>query len=369
MNSCAMSETPTLQIIAPTPLASVVGENPKPPELIQWQSVQTPRVFDSEKSELAALLHKAAVHDLGWLRRVSVTGSDRQRWLSGMVTNAAPEIGSGNYNFILSAQGRIQGDLYTWQAEDRFLLETTASQLNRIVVHLDRYIIMDDVELKPLEDETALGLSGPKAAELLASAGVDVEGLEPLTLKESSIAGIKVSIQRAFGVLVPHYELWVKTSDLAQLWQELQTRGAIPAGLAALEQLRVLEAIPLYGIDLGEKDLPQESSQVRALHFSKGCYIGQEIVERIRSRGNVHRSLRQFRLSGSFPQQAEEIELKQGEAVVAQLTSVVKIPQQGSDLLLALGIVRGEALIRKAPLEYQGGTAEVLEAPPSLDLQ
>lgn len=363
-----MNEPPTLQIIEPTCFASLIGATEDTLELVSWQSVQTPRVLDAKKNELASLLQGAAVHDLGWLRRVSVTGKDRQRWLSGMVTNAVPGSNAGNYNFILSAQGRIQGDLYTWQEGDRFLLETTVSQMSRLIVHLDRYIIMDDVELKPLEEETALGLTGPEAPAVLSELGIDVSALEPLNLMNAVVGGVSLTIQRSYGVLVPHYQLWFKKENLGAIWQEIQKAGASPCGFEALEQLRVLEGIPSYGIDLGEKDLPQESSQMRALNFSKGCYIGQEIVERIRSRGNVHRSLKQFRLKGSVPSQTET-ELKQADAAIGQLTSVVRIPQKNEDLLLALGVVRNEALVRKGPLEYQGGTAEVLEVSPTIDIQ
>jgi folate-binding protein YgfZ len=364
-----MSDSPTLQIIEPTPLASLIGTKLGPSELASWQSVQTPRVLDAAKNELASLLQGAAVHDLGWLRRIAVTGKDRQRWLNGMVTNAAPNNGGGNYSFVLNAQGRIQGDLYTWHADDRFVLEISANHADRLVAHLDRYIIMDDVELQPIPGETALGLTGPGASAVFSALGINITALESeeLAKQEAEIAGIPVTVQRSYGVLVPHYELWFKAERLEEMWQAVQKAGALPCGLNALEQLRVLEGIPIYGVDLGEKDLPQESSQTRALNFSKGCYIGQEIVERIRSRGNVHRSLRQFRLRGSIP--AAQVELKQGATVVGQLTSPVNIPQPAENLILALGMVRNEALLHKEQqLEYDGGTAEVLDVPPTVNL-
>ena len=88
---------------------------------------------------------------------------------------------------------------------------------------------------------------------------------------------------------------------LEKLWTALRTAGAIPVGAASLEAFRIAEGIPAYGVDIVERDLPQETSQMRALHFNKGCYLGQEIVERIRSRGNVHRHLRPLELSGPVP--------------------------------------------------------------------
>ena len=91
------------------------------------------------------------------------------------------------------------------------------------------------------------------------------------------------------------------------VWETLQAAGATPCGLEAMEALRVLEATPLYGIDLNDRDLPQETAQTRALNFSKGCYLGQEIVERIRSRGKVNRQFRQFALHGApaFPRPSD----------------------------------------------------------------
>jgi folate-binding protein YgfZ len=226
---------------------------------------------------------------------------------------------------------------------------------------------MDDVELKPIAGETTLGLAGPNSAAVLDSLGAEISDLEPLTAKYIQIADAHVRVERAHEVLVPHFTLWMSKEKLPVIWQALKNAGATPCGLAASNTLRVLEGIPAYGVDLGEKELPQESSQIRALNFSKGCYIGQEIVERIRSRGNVHRNLKQFRLTGEIPM--PETELRQGEAVVGQITSVAAIPQKEGELRIALGIVRNEALVRKAPIEYPGGTAEVLETPPAVTLQ
>ena len=88
---------------------------------------------------------------------------------------------------------------------------------------------------------------------------------------------------------------------MTRLWRTLSTAGATPVGARCLDAFRIAEGIPAYGIDMVERDLPQETSQMRALHFNKGCYLGQEIVERIRSRGNVHRHLRCIGAEGPLP--------------------------------------------------------------------
>ena len=118
---------------------------------------------------------------------------------------------------------------------------------------------------------------------------------------------LKCSSFAAYGVLAPHYELWVRAAEIPALWQALIEAGATPVGAASLEAFRIAEGIPAYGIDIAERDLPQETSQMRALHFNKGCYLGQEIVERIRSRGSVHRHLRPLELFGPVPAAGTEL--------------------------------------------------------------
>ena len=105
--------------------------------------------MDAPERETAALASGAAVHDLGWLRRVAVRGEDRFRWLSGMVTNTVNDLGAnaGAWNLVLNAQGRIQGDLHVWRERDELELEIAADQYEKLLAHLDRFIIMDDVEL------------------------------------------------------------------------------------------------------------------------------------------------------------------------------------------------------------------------------
>src|SRR5580658_10147380 len=159
-----------------TPFTLLMESAATPYELAIYRGVQTPRLLDAPTAESAALATAAACHDLGWLRRVEVRGEDRFRWLSGMVTNTVNDLGehAGAWNLVLNAQGRIQGDLTVWREGDQLELEIAADQYDRLLAHLEHFIIMDDVELVPLNGETAIGLTGPAVEEVLARVGLPV---------------------------------------------------------------------------------------------------------------------------------------------------------------------------------------------------
>ena len=310
------------------------------------------------ETPLSTLLTAAgtlSLNDIGWLR---ITGEDRVRWLNGMVTNSIQSLepGQGNYNFLLNAQGRIQGDANIFSAPDAFLLESDAAQIPGLTALLDRFIIMDDVELADISStRSGLLLAGPNAPALLAQLGLPTD-LAPFEFKTLSWrGGDDATLIHAYGPLVPRFELWAAPATVASLTNALHEAGATPTDSAALEQLRILEGTPRYGTDIRDKDLPQETNQSRALHFNKGCYLGQEIVERIRSRGSVHRTFTTFRLDGALPPAGTLLEADGKQ--VGELTSVTAIAR----LQLALGYIRREILDRKLPLTYPGGTATPIQ--------
>jgi folate-binding protein YgfZ len=360
----------------PTPLAAqLLATQPatvaNAPRLVEFHGALTPHEFDAPVSEIAAMANGAAVHDLGWMRRVNVRGEDRFRWLSGMVTNTVndlPESG-GAWNLVLNAQGRIQGDLTVWREGDALDLVIAADQYEKLMSHLDHFIIMDDVELVALDpaSETTVGLTGPQAREVLARMGLPVPS-EPMTWQHVEWNGLNLRIYHNYGALADHFEIGAPLAGLTLLWRALSTAGAAPVGATALDAFRVAEGIPVYGIDIAERDLPQETSQTRALHFSKGCYLGQEIVERIRSRGNVHRHLRQLELDGPLPRAGEELFLD--GAPMGTITSVAELPLESAVRRFALAIVRSEAELKNRPLTYvagpAAGTAKILDKPPAL---
>jgi len=321
--------------------------------------------------QLATVLHGTGVawlEDVGWVR---VTGEDRLRWLNGMATNAVEQVGpnTGSYNFFLNAQGRIQADGYIFASRDELLIETSRQQVAKLIPYLDHYIIMDDVELTDVtESRHGIAVIGPTAPTLLSQVGLSVEDIGDLEICTITWNSVGVTVIHAHNPLVPRYELWASTREIAaQLLDAIKAAGAVPCDPRALESLRILEGTPLYGTDIRDRDLPQETNQTRALHFAKGCYLGQEIVERIRSRGNVHRTFTAFHLEGSLP--AAGTPLESGGKQVGELTSVASVLVEEGSLQIALGYIRREALDRGESLQYAGGTASIITSITSIKTQ
>jgi folate-binding protein YgfZ len=315
--------------------------------------------------QLKALLNSTGIARLdhtGWIR---VSGEDRVRWLNGMATNAVQQLtpGTGSYNFFLNAQGRIQADGYVFASVDALFIETARRQVGTLVPYLDHYIIMDDVELADVtESRHGITIIGPQSVALLGQLGLSVDDLDILQTRSLKLGSADITLIHAHSPLVPRYELWTdEANTTAQLLKVLEDIGAIPCDTATMESLRILEGTPLYGADIRDRDLPQETNQTRALHFSKGCYLGQEIVERIRSRGSVHRTFTAFLLHDVLPAPGTPLEALGKQ--VGELTSVASIPIANASIKLALGYVRREALDRVEPLQYEGGTATPVVTP------
>jgi folate-binding protein YgfZ len=352
-----------------TPLSAAVQSQAQ--DLRLFCGVRTPASFDLGSREIDALFSSAGIFDLGWRGKILVTGGDRLRWLNGMVTNTVHGLleNQANYSFILNPQGRIQGDCYVYRRANDLILDTSHDQVPALLRHLKHYIIMDAVELTEVtESWTGLALVGPQAPHIARSLGLSAPSPalpgESLRLSPARIGEVEVILIEPYQVLVPRYEIWFHPGKVLAIWQALKEAGASSVGLEAVETLRVIEGTPLYGVDLNDRDLPQETSQTRALNFSKGCYLGQEIVERIRSRGKVHRQFRQFALEGPVPQLP--FELRSGDQVVGRITSAASVSSGSLSGSFGLGFAREESLARKSGIEYDGGTATPLEALPHI---
>jgi aminomethyltransferase len=327
-----------------------------------YAGAETAAEFGQTDREFAAITTTSGIYDLGWRAKIRVTGEDRLRWLNGMVTNNVRDLplNHGNYNFVLNPQGRIQGDLYAYNRGDHLLLDTERSQLTHLLKQLDHYIIMDDVELTDESDTlTSIGVQGPASSALLKTVGIEPSCADPLVVCDLTWNGEAISVTRMANADYPTYELWLSAANAPALWDALVGAGGVPVGSDALERFRVLAGVPKYGQDIRERELPQETAQTHALHFDKGCYVGQEIVERIRSRGNVHRTFTGFRLDAPVQPGTK---LVANEKELGELTSVAQVNGRA----LALGYIRREAGGPGTKV-HAGDTAAIISALPFKD--
>jgi folate-binding protein YgfZ len=326
---------------------------------VEYCGIQMPAVFSSPEEELDSLRAGCGVFHLSWRAKLVVTGRDRTRWLNGMVSNNIRDLapGHGVYSFVLNAQGHILGDMYVFNRDESFLIDTDRTQAEKLMQVLKKYIIMDQVVLSEAGNGliTALGLEGPKSKDVLTRAGIEPSELQPLEIEDRMWSDVPISLVRP---LQGGYMVWLSPENATKLWEMLVQAGATPVGADALEMWRISAGIPRYGIDIRERDLPQETGQEHALNFSKGCYLGQEIVERIRSRGAVHRRFVGFTFEGKTPASGTKIERDGRE--VGEITSVAVLP---SGKAAGLGYLRREAGVPGTQLEIGGTTATVSELP------
>ena len=312
--------------------------------------------FGDVRTEFHALLSGCGVYDLGWRAKIALTGGDRARWLNGMISNNVRDLATGHgvYAFLLNAQGRIQADLYAFQRGESLLVDTERSQREKVLQLFDHYIIADDVVVKDISDQlTALGLTGPESRNVLERAGISVPELGYLQFADTKWNEVGITVLHSGEEAKESCQVWIASEQVGSLWDALVKAGAKPSGTAALNLFRISRGIPQFGQDIRERDLPQETGQMRALNFTKGCYLGQEIVERIRSRGAVHREFGAFAVEGPLPEAGTKIHADGKE--VGEITSSATLPLPGGDRAMALGYLRREA----AGKELHAGEAKL----------
>jgi folate-binding protein YgfZ len=326
-------------------------------QVLAQQDQNVSRLSDS-RTELTALVAGCGIYRPE-RSLLSLTGRDRTRWLNGMISNNVRDLAAGNgvYAFVLTPQGHIQADVYAFNRGESLLVETDRAQAETLLRIFRKYIIMDKVEIEDLSEKvTVVGITGPKCGEALASLGLSID-LGTLQLADVNWnGGIVVTLVRGDNPSFPNYELWVPAEQAGSVFNALLQAGAVEVHEQTLETFRILCGIPKVGKDTREKTLPQETGQERALNFNKGCYIGQEIVERIRARGAVHRAFVGFEVEGNVPAAGTKIQSEGKE--VGEITSVAAEPLKGKRV--ALGYLRREFLANDKALN--AGEAEVKAA-------
>jgi aminomethyltransferase len=226
---------------------------------------------------------------------------------------------------------------------------------------------MDDVEVKDIsEQQTALGLAGPRARAILNLVGIEVPNLQPLQMITPrcvcDCGCVECTVICGEDGICESYEIWLAAKDVHKTWQAIVAAGATAVGSEAMEMQRIVAGIPLYGVDIRERDLPQETEQMRALNFNKGCYVGQEIVERIRSRGNVHRKFTGFMVEGAAGI-AAGTKIVADEKEIGEITSVAALRTASGERTVALGYIRREVGLPGREVTVGSVRAQVISLP------
>ena len=294
------------------------------------------------------LREQAARINLSARGRIRANGEDRARLLHAMTTNniQALQPGQGCYTFFLNAQGRILADAVIWGFEDHLLIDTEPEQRSKILEHLDRYIIADDVTLEDITDQTgAILIGGPEAESTLKQMGAPIpDGTW------SHLTWNEVEIQR-----VPAGFMLVGPRNAIPPLGNLTEATEEDARTVRIEQGR-----PRYGEEITERYLVQEVALLDAVSFTKGCYLGQEIVERVRSRGQVHRLLRAIEIDAENPPAPGE-KLSANGAEAGEIVSAAYSP--ALEKIVALAYVRTPSADPATTLTLDGFNARVVAAP------
>jgi folate-binding protein YgfZ len=324
--------------------------------------------FGDVAAECRAVRESVGVLERNDRACLTAAGPDAARFLNAMVTNDVKSLaaGQGCYATQLTAQGHIVADFTVLAMGDHFLLETGWPLKNRLQQMLERYLIADDVTLEDRSAQLAVvAVEGPASAKLLRAAGAaTLPGAERnhtwAKFGETPALVVRLSETGEEG-----YRMIFVVEYAQNLWDALvAAQKAVPwrpVGYTALNILRTEAGVPWYGAELDERTLPPEAGlEARAISYNKGCYLGQEIIERIRSRGHVNRRLVGLTLeTDRLPEPGAKL-TRDGKEVGA-LTTAVDSPVLGKRL--ALGYVRREFAEPSTRLLLETGAAVVANLP------
>ena len=306
--------------------------------------------YGDAAAEHHAWVTTAAVIDLGFRGRFCLTGSDRVRLLHGQVTNDVQGLGrwQGCYAAFVTNKGKMQADAFVYALPDELLVDVEPGRTGPLRERLEHYIVADDVQCIDVAPHYGLlSVQGPRSAGVLQRLALGVEApTRPLsmTLVADAVMGDMYVAAHArtgtagFDVFVP---LDAQAMLLDKLVAAARDEGGRMAGWEAMELARIEAGIPRFGADMDEANLPPEAGiEGRAVSYAKGCYIGQEVIARVRTYGQVAKALRGLRVAagGVVPSPGDRL-LKDGKDV-GYLTSVARSSRAGG--VIALGYVRRE---------------------------
>src|SRR6202045_3412521 len=352
-----------------------------------WFGCALPDDFGDAREEQRFANESVALIDKNYRAYFTFSGPDRVRYLNAILTNNIKDLanGQGVVSLLLNAQGRILAEVETYADEEKIFLVSYLMIRERLAEVLEKYIIMDDVTFSDdAEKFGTLALEGPRAAEVVKElTGMDLNSLpqtgwadvtvssrtsEDATADQASTGNsqraIPCRLVRRFagGVFI------VEREKLEELWnvllQATRRHGGGAMGYAAVSAQRLVQGVPWFGYDFGEKQIPHEAGlESSHISYTKGCYTGQEIVERVRSRGQVNRRRVELSFSGEgVPENGTELTVD-GKAVGYVTRAARSWFPPG---VLGMGYLSKEHRGAGAKVQWSAGSATVVEFAASL---
>jgi folate-binding protein YgfZ len=302
-----------------------------------------------------ALTESAGLLDFSNRGRLCLLGADRQNFLNGQVTNNLKNLrsGQGCYAALANNKAKMTSDLFIYILEEEILLDFEPGLSPKVSERLEKFIIADDVQITDASSAFAMfTVQGPKAIEVCEKAGWPIPKNDFEIVAHNSAYIARTPRLRAPGVDVFYPrgdDSWLKSLNLPV------------SGIDAYETVRIEQGVPRFGIDMNEETLVSEALDERAISYSKGCYIGQEVIARIRTYGQVAKSLRGLKFEpGAAAAKAGEKIFHDGKEV-GWITSATLSPKLNRPI--ALGYVRKECNQIGARLLVNNSPAEIVPLP------
>ena len=319
----------------------------------EWHGWELPSSYGDVASEYGAGVNGAAIHDSSYAGRIRAIGEDTLDLLHRLSTNAVVSLqpGRGAPTVLTTDRGRILDLITVVNLGDHVLLLTSPQTRESVVEWIDKYTIVEDVELRDVTVETAmLSIIGPEAWTVLRQTA-GIPDLEPYGAAPLEVAGSRGRVIRRDMVGHPRFEVVLDAADGPAVWRALAEAGAAPMGQDALEVLKVERGEPWYGRELGDAYNPLETGLWGSISFTKGCYIGQEVIARLDTYQKVQRHLVSLDLSPDAAVEQGSKLTKDGKQV-GHVTSVAKVPTTGR--MISMAYVRKEAAAIGTRLSIDG---------------
>lgn len=326
---------------------------------------QIPLHYGDPKAEYRALRHGFGLIDLSSRGLIRVEGRDRQRFLNAMLSNNTADLepGQGCYATFLNPKGHMVTDLVVYAEEASYLLEVEPHIVPTFLEAIDFFVISEDVTFAvETEKWAAFGVQGPKAPDVLVavSGQEGLRDLAPYGSQSCRVGNHDVWIARRSYTRAPGYLLLADSAVAETIWAAILQQGeafeGCAVGLEALDTLRIESGTPLFGVDMTEATIPIEANLQDAISYTKGCYIGQEVIARVDARGHVNRQLVGLLLGDAgLPEAGTKVFSPDRE--VGWITSATQSPAMQQTI--ALGYVRREVLEPGTALQVRTDAGDI----------